>query len=205
MLLVSALKAKATSSTQTFRQQSDLYLTLLIFLHLCLPSLPELVDEPVSSTSEESSLEDDCYEALADNKSAILIIQAFLNDLVRDLNLPKESAELLGSRLQHKNLLAPNTTYSWYRQREKDLVQCFSMEEIFVHCHNVVGLLQAMACIYDATEWQLFIDSSKVSLKCVLLYNSNRYASIPICYSVHLNPILRNGRVSEARPLRKPL
>ena len=29
-------------------------------------SLPELVDEPVSSTSEGSTLEDDCYNPLAD-------------------------------------------------------------------------------------------------------------------------------------------
>ena len=61
-------------------------------------SLPEVVDEPESSTTEESFLEDDCYEPLADYRSPILITQAFLNDLVRDLNLPKESAELLGSR-----------------------------------------------------------------------------------------------------------
>ena len=73
-------------------------------------SLLELVDQLVSSTSEESSLEDNFYEPLADNKSPILITQAFLNDLVRGLNLPKESAEILGSRLQHNNLLAPNTT-----------------------------------------------------------------------------------------------
>ena len=93
-------------------------------------SLPEVVDEPVSSTSVGSSLEGDCYNSLAD-KSPKLITQAFLNDLVRDLNLPKESAELLGSRLQHNNLLAPNTTYSLYRQREKDLVKYFSMEETY--------------------------------------------------------------------------
>ena len=41
-------------------------------------SFSELVDEPVSSTSEASSLEDDCYNPLAD-KSPILITQAFLN------------------------------------------------------------------------------------------------------------------------------
>ena len=82
-------------------------------------SLPKVVDEPESSTTEESSLEEDCYEPIADYRSPILITQAFLNDLVRDLNLPKESAELLRSRLQHNNLLAPNTTYSWYRRREK--------------------------------------------------------------------------------------
>ena len=77
-------------------------------------SLPELVDEPVSSTSEESFLEDDCYNPLAD-KPPILISQSILNDLVRDQNLQKESAELFGSRLQLINLLAPNTTYIWYR------------------------------------------------------------------------------------------
>ena len=59
-------------------------------------SLPELVDEPVSSTLEESSLEDDCYEPLTDNKSLILITQAFLNDLVRDLNLQKNLQNFLG-------------------------------------------------------------------------------------------------------------
>ena len=125
-------------------------------------SLPELNNEPVNSTSEASSLEDDCYNPLAD-KSPILITRAFLNDLVRDLNLPKESAELLGSRIQHNNLLAPNTTYSWYKRREKGLVQYFSMEETFVYCHNVAGLLQAMGCIYDLTEWQLFIKTSKAN------------------------------------------
>ena len=92
---------------------------------------------------------------------------------VRDLNRPKESAELLGSRLQHNNLLAPNTTYSWCRRREKGLVQYFSMEETFAYCHNVAGFFQAMGYAYDPTERRLFIDSCKPSLKCVLLHNGN--------------------------------
>ena len=145
----------------------------------------------LNSTSEGSSLEDDCYNPLTD-KSPILITQAFLNGLVCDLNLPKESEELLGSRLQHNILPAPNTTYSWYRQREKDLVQYFSMEETFVCCRNVAGLPQAMGCMYDPTEWRLFIGSSKASLKCVLLHNGNRYATKPIDLSVHLNSLRDN-------------
>lgn len=36
--------------------------------------------------------------------------QPELNDLIRDLRLPKESAELLASRLKEKNLLAPGVT-----------------------------------------------------------------------------------------------
>ena len=159
-------------------------------------SLPEVDDEPeISSTTEESSLEDDCYESLADTKPPILIIQAFLNDLVRDLNLSTESAELLGSRLQHNNLLAPTTTYSWYRRREKGLVQYFSTEEAFVYCQNGAGLLQAMGCTYDPTEWRLFIDSYKANLKCVLLQNGNRYASIPIGPSVYLKETYENMKL----------
>ena len=80
----------------------------------------------------------------------------------------------------------------WYRRREKGLVQYFSMEETFVYCHNVAGLLQAMGCAYDPTEWRLFIDSCKASLKCALLHNGNRYASIPIGHSVHLKETYQN-------------
>ena len=69
------------------------------------------------------------------------------------------------------------------------------MKETFVYCHNVAGLFQAMACIYDPTEWRLFIDSSKASLKCVLLHNGNIYASIPIGHSVYLKETYKNMKL----------
>ena len=62
-------------------------------------------------------------------------------------------------------------------------------------CHNVAGLFQAMGCVYDPTEWQLFIDSSKANSKCVLLHNGNRYASIPIGHSVHLKETYENMNI----------
>ena len=66
------------------------------------------------------------------------------------------------------------------------------MKETFVYCHDVAGLLQAISCLYDSTEWRIFIDSSKPSLKCVLLHNGNRYTSIPIGHSVHLKKNYEN-------------
>ncbi|GBM25033.1 hypothetical protein AVEN_50368-1 [Araneus ventricosus] len=39
---------------------------------------------------------------------------------------------------------------------------------------------------YDPSEWCLFIDSSKASLKAVLLHNGNSFASLFLGYSVHL-------------------
>ena len=54
-----------------------------------------------------------------------------MNDLVRDLDLPKKSAELLACRLKDKNLLAPGTVVNFYRNRERDFVQLFRMEDEF--------------------------------------------------------------------------
>ena len=47
------------------------------------------------------------------SKQPKLFTQDELNDLSRDLNLSKESAQLLGSRLRDHNLLAPGTTFYW--------------------------------------------------------------------------------------------
>jgi hypothetical protein len=44
-----------------------------------------------------------------------LFTQSELNDVVRDLGLPKEKAVLLGSRFKEKNLLAAGTYMYWYR------------------------------------------------------------------------------------------
>jgi hypothetical protein len=41
-------------------------------------------------------------------------------------------------------------------------------------------------------EWRLFIDSSKRSLKAVVLHNSNNYASLPIGHLLHLKESYEN-------------
>ena len=54
-------------------------------------------------------------------------------------------------------------------------------ENNLVFCNDVGGLLQKMGLAeYNPQEWRLFIDSSVRSLKCVLLHDDNKYASIPI-------------------------
>ena len=89
---------------------------------------------------------------------------------MRDLDLRKNSAELLASRLKDRNLLAPGTVVSFYRNREKDSVQFFRMEDEFIFCDDINDLLNSMSCEYEPAEWRLFIGSSKRSLKCVLLH-----------------------------------
>ena len=59
------------------------------------------------------------------------------------------------------------------------------MEDDFVYCNNIQSLLSEMGLPeYNPDEWRLFIDSSKRSLKCVLLHNDNMSDCVPIGHSV---------------------
>jgi len=108
--------------------------------------------------------------------------QTELSDLIRDLCLSKEASEFLASRLNDKNLLDSGSKITFYRTREKHLLSFFSHESNLVFCQDARGLLIKMGLPeYLPSDWRLFIDSSKQSLKCVLLHNENKYGSITHC------------------------
>ncbi|EFN85778.1 hypothetical protein EAI_07696, partial [Harpegnathos saltator] len=115
-----------------------------------------------------------------DDNSPKPVNQSALNDLVRDLGLSKENAELLGFRLKERYLLESETTFSWYRHREKEFIP-FSMVDSLVFCNNVSDLMHFLGLkSYNANEWRRFIDFSRRNLKVVFLHNGGIYASIPI-------------------------
>ena len=72
------------------------------------------------------------------------ITQGELNDLIRDLDLPKSKAEMLGSRLQQWNLLKENVRISVYCKKHEVLVQFFKMEMGLVACNDIDGLMQTL-------------------------------------------------------------
>ena len=110
-----------------------------------------------------------------------------LNDLVRDLNLSKESAELLSSHLSEKNLLAEDVRKTSFRHRHKELIMFFTLKNNLVYCNNVCGLLSAFEWPrYEPSDWRLFIDSFRSSLKCVLLLNGNKYGFVLLAHSTTL-------------------
>ena len=45
---------------------------------------------------------------------------------------------------------------------------------------------------HGPTEWRLFTDSSKLSLKAVLLHNGNLVSSIPVGHAVHMKETYAN-------------
>ena len=76
---------------------------------------------------------------------------------------------------------------SYYRNREQAFIPFFTEENKFFYCHNISGLLQELGMpVYHPNDWRLFLDSSRHSLKCVLLHNGKFYAAVPIGESVYL-------------------
>ena len=109
--------------------------------------------------------------------------QAELNYLVRDLNLPKVSALILGCRLKAKRMLNADTTFAWYKHLDNEHIRFFVKEHSLVCCVDVQSLIKKLRTIYNFNDQHLFIDASKSSLKAVLLHNTNQFAFIP---SAHL-------------------
>jgi hypothetical protein len=154
-----------------------------------IPNRPTSFSDSEITSDSNSSVDDDIHDAefiAEDNTAPLLMSQEDLDDLVRDLDLPKESSELLGSRLRERNFLSAGVTYSWYRNREKEFVQFFTLTDDLVFSHNIPGLVAQMGHVYDPKDWRLFIDSSKRSLKAVLLHNGNELASLPVAHSVRM-------------------
>ena len=137
------------------------------------------------STSTESEEEPIKLDPSFQHESATLFInQERLNDLVRDLYLSKEKAEIMGSRLQQWNLLEPGTTVSSFRSRNQNLAGYYASVENICYCKDIGGLMSELGGEHNLADWRLFIDSSKTSLKAALLHNGNIKPSIPLGYSI---------------------
>lgn len=147
---------------------------------------PELMETEMDGTISSQDINlDDLHEFEFKDSEPHLISQSELNDLIRDLQLSKSKSELLASRLQQWNLLASDTRVTFYRSRGDQFTKYFESKDGYQYCHDIRGLFKSMCQSYDAEEWRLFIDSSKVSLKAVLLHNGNNKPSIPIGHAVN--------------------
>ena len=120
------------------------------------------------------------------------ISQNELNDLVRNLELPKTKPEFLGSSLQQWNFLADGVKISKYRDRQQQFESFYFVDGNFVVCPKMHELMAALKITYDLSEWRLFTDSSKTSLKAVLLRNGYTMPSIPVGNAVHIKETYDN-------------
>ena len=91
----------------------------------------------------------------------------------------------MASRLGKHGTLDLGTKVAFYRDRGDLLIRFFTVEDDLVYCNNIQDVLSKMDFSeYNQDEWRLFIDSSKRSLKYVLLHNGNKFACVSIEHSV---------------------
>ena len=115
-----------------------------------LPDLPadEILLEAINDTdSSESSISSSSSMAAAASSLSTKpkpFCQGQLNDLVRDLDLSKESSEILASRLGKHGILDSGTKLTFYRDRDDSLIRFFTLKDDFVYCNNIQGLLSEM-------------------------------------------------------------
>jgi len=69
------------------------------------------------------------------------------------------------------------------------------MERDLVACTDIDGLMQTLNIYHIPLDWRLFIDSSKLSLKAVLLRNGNTLPAIPVGHSVHNKEPYENVKI----------
>ncbi|UYV82275.1 hypothetical protein LAZ67_21001540 [Cordylochernes scorpioides] len=124
-----------------------------------------------------------------------LLTQGDLNDLVRDLDLSKKQSQLFGSRLKGWNLLHKGTKVCFFRKRQDEFQDFYSQENDLVYCNDVVSLMEALGHDHDTKEWRLFIDSSKISMKAVLLHNGNKFPSVPIAHASNMKETYENMKL----------
>ena len=159
------------------------------------PRETDLLSSDDAESSEECSVSKPCTsrnEEFGITPEPHLINECELNDLVRDLNLPKVKAELLASRLKQWNLLQSGVKVFSFRTCQQSLAQFFSMKGRLVYCTDIVGIMQEFEYSHRTEEWRLFIDSSKLSLKAVLLHNENTLPSILVGYAAHMKETYEN-------------
>ena len=95
--------------------------------------------------------------------------------------MPKQSAKLLASRLQEKNLRYPGISVTFYWKKEEEFLKYFTFEDGLLFCidiHHLFLIVGLLEC--KPEEWRLFIDSSKRSLKCVLLHKETSLAQFQL-------------------------
>lgn len=117
----------------------------------------------------------------------IEITQNRLDLMARQLKLSQARQILLTQHLKAVNILAPGVRIYDARGRQREFMKFFDRNETntFAYCNDIPGLVLAMYSDYqyDPNDFRLFIDSSKYSLKAVLLYKDNTRSSVPIAIS----------------------
>ena len=79
-----------------------------------------------------------------------------------------------------------------YRKRTEDLLSLFTVKDDLCFGNEIIELFEQLEILYDKTNWRLFIDTSKDSIRSVLLHNGNTLPSAPIADSTTVKKTYEN-------------
>jgi hypothetical protein len=79
-----------------------------------------------------------------------------------------------------------DTKVCFYRGRPEEFKDFFSREDGVVFFNDICSFMEVLGHEYNPDQWRLLIDSSKVSLKAVLLLNGNRFPSVPLAHVANM-------------------
>ena len=109
---------------------------------ISIPAFEEVPDVPNENLDVSFEEQDDLNNDFAPKSSEpILFNPEELSDLIRDLNLSKESSGLLASRLNDRNLLQQGTKITFYRTRDDEFLRFLGELPDFVFCIDIPSLL----------------------------------------------------------------
>ena len=118
-----------------------------------VPKVLETVKDSVNEKSwYDSQLTESSEYECDDDQQPKLFYQVELNDLVRDLNLPKASSLILGFQLKAKHMLSTDTTFACYKHRENEYIHFFAKQHSLVYCGDVQGLIKKLETIYNSND-----------------------------------------------------
>jgi hypothetical protein len=145
----------------------------------------ESSDEDVGQANNNMDCDLTFARACSSNEPRLLT-QEDLNDIVRDLKLSKKQAELLCSRVKGWNLLHQDTKVCFYGGHHEEFKNFFFLEDGVIFFNDVCSVMEVFSHDYNPDQWCLFVDSSKVNLKLVLLHNGNRFPSVPSAHAANM-------------------
>ena len=82
-----------------------------------------------------------------------------------------------------------------FRNRQEEFQDLYSEENDLVYCNNICAVMGVLDHEHKATERRLFIDSSKTSLKAVLLHNEGKIPSVPLAYATNMKETYENLKI----------
>lgn len=97
----------------------------------------------------------------------------------------------MATRVHDWNLLQTDTRISVYRNRHA-LLKFFSQDRNILFGRDIPSLMTELTIQYETSNWYLFIDLSKVSLKAVQIRNCNKYPSVPVGHATEMKESFEN-------------